>query len=115
MEKSYRPDLQSTIDRPRMPAFRALVAVGGIMWPLLPVTAAAATCADHPVSARGEPSRLEILAKAKARGNWRAKVRTLPELGAAFADWYKAQDADYRCEQADGQVTCMAVGRPCHD
>ena len=84
-------------------------------WLLPAAPVAAATCADHPVTARGEPSRLEILAKAKARGNWRAKVRTMPELGAAFADWYKAQDTDYRCEQSDGQVACMAVGRPCHD
>ena len=60
----------------------------------------AATCADQPVTARGDPSRLEVLAKAKARGNWRAKVRAMPALGAAYADWYKAQAADYRCEEA---------------
>lgn len=98
-----------------MPVLRSLVSAACVAWSLPAAPAAAATCADHAVTARGEPSRLEILAKAKARGNWRAKVRTMPELGAAFADWYKAQDTDYRCEQSDGQVACMAVGRPCHD
>jgi hypothetical protein len=77
--------------------------------------ARAATCADQPVSARGEPSRLEVLAKAKARGNWRAKVRALPGLGAAYADWYKAQGADYRCSEGEGGTVCTAVALPCRD
>jgi hypothetical protein len=77
--------------------------------------AAAATCADRPVTARGDPSRFEVLAKAKARGNWRAKVRALPALGAAFADWNKALAADYRCSQKDAQHTCVAVAHPCRD
>ena len=77
--------------------------------------ARAATCADQAVTARGDPSRLEVLAKAKARGNWRAKVRALPALGAAYADWYRAMGADYRCnEEKDGTV-CVAVALPCRD
>ena len=76
---------------------------------------AAATCADQPVSARGDPSRFEVLAKGKARGNWRAKVRAMPALGAAYADWNKALAADYRCSQKDGQHICTAVGHPCRD
>ena len=77
--------------------------------------AEAATCADQPVTARGDPSRLEVLAKAKARGNWRAKVRAMPALGAAYADWYKALGADYRCSEQDGGTLCVAVAYPCRD
>jgi hypothetical protein len=78
-------------------------------------TAEAATCADQPVAARGEPSTLEVLAKAKARGNWRAKVRALPGLGAAYADWYKATAADYRCSDEKGGTVCIATALPCRD
>ena len=75
--------------------------------------AAAATCADKPVTARGDPSRFEVLAKAKARGNWRAKVRAMPTLGAAYADFNKAMAADYRCDQREGRFVCLAVELPC--
>jgi hypothetical protein len=98
-----------------MPAFRCLLSTALALLLLWATPAAAATCSDHPVTARGEPSRLEILAKAKARGNWRAKVRALPELGAAYADWYKALDAGYRCDASDGQIACVAIARPCRD
>ncbi len=77
--------------------------------------AAAATCADNPVSARGDPSRFEVLAKAKARGNWRAKVRAMPTLGAAYADWGKAWAGHYRCSQKAGKYVCLAVAHPCRD
>jgi len=100
-----------------MPAMRMLVAAAPVLW-LLAATlapAAAATCADLPVSARGDPSGFETLAKAKARGNWRAKVRVMPALGAAYADWSKARAADYRCSQEDGQYICTAVAYPCRD
>ena len=75
--------------------------------------ASAATCADQPVTARGDPSRFEALAKAKARGNWRAKVRAMPALGASYADFNKALAADYRCDQRDGRHVCLAVAYPC--
>ena len=77
--------------------------------------ALAATCAERPVQARGDPSRYEVLAKAKARGNWRAKVRAMPTLGALYADWSKAAAADYRCVHEDGRFTCVAVAQPCRD
>jgi hypothetical protein len=77
--------------------------------------ARAATCAAQPVTARGDPSRFEVLAKAKARGNWRAKVRAIPSLGAPYADWNKAAGADYRCIEEDGRFQCTAVARPCRD
>ena len=99
-----------------MPAIRLLVSTTTPALWLLIVTAgpsAAATCADHPVSARGDASRYAVLAKAKARGNWRAKVRAMPALGAAYADFNKAMAADYRCDQRDGRFVCLAVALPC--
>lgn len=77
--------------------------------------AASATCADTAVSVHGEGSRFEVLAKAKARGNWRAKVRALPTLGAAYADWNKALAADYRCSEQAGRYVCTATAHPCRD
>ena len=100
-----------------MPAIRlsasAVTALALLAATTLP--ALAATCAERPVTARGDPSRLETLAKASARGNWRAKVRAMPTLGAAYANFNKALAADYRCSVKDGQHTCVAVGHPCRD
>src|SRR5215475_6442068 len=100
-----------------MPAIRCLVATAPVLWALAATAApaAAATCADLPVTARGDPSGFETLAKAKARGNWRAKVRAMPTLGAAYADWSKALAADYRCSQQEGQHICIAIAYPCRD
>jgi len=66
------------------------------------------------VSARGEPSRYEVLAKAKARGNWRARVRALPAHGPLYATWSMADAAHYECSERDGRFACTAVARPCH-
>jgi len=100
-----------------MPAIRCFAAAAAVLWALAAAAApaAAATCADLPVTARGDPSGFETLAKAKARGNWRAKVRAMPTLGAAYADWSKALAADYRCGQESGQLVCTAVAYPCRD
>jgi len=81
----------------------------------LPPPANAATCADRAVQARGEPSRFEALAKAKARGNWRAQVRAMPMLGPLYANWSIAQAADYQCSDDKAGYTCTAVARPCRD
>ena len=91
-------------------AISALILIGAVAG-----SARAASCADRPVSARGDPSRFELLAKAKARGNWRAKVRAMPTLGAAYADWSRALAPDYRCSQEGGQHVCTAVAYPCRD
>ena len=56
-----------------------------------------------------------VLAKANARGNWRAKVRSMPTLGAEYANFNKALAADYRCNEKAGQHTCEAFGHPCKD
>ena len=77
--------------------------------------AGADSCADRAVQARGEPSRFEVLAKAKARGNWRAQVRAMPTFGPQYSNWSKALDADYRCINAEGEYTCTAVARPCRE
>jgi hypothetical protein len=90
-----------------MPITSALLACA------VPAAAGAAACADKAVSARGDPSRFEVLAKAKARGNWRAKVRAMPTLGAAYADWSKALAPDYVCGQKDAQYVCTAIAHPC--
>jgi hypothetical protein len=92
-------------------ALAASVALNAVSAP----HAHAASCAERAVSAHGEPSQFEVLAKAKARGNWRAKVRALPDLGPPYANWSAAQEADYRCTQSDGDYTCVAVARPCRD
>jgi hypothetical protein len=82
----------------------------------LPVTkVAAATCAEHAVSVHGEASRFELLAKAKARGNWRAKVRAMPELGAPYANWSKALGSEYSCAQRGSLYVCSATAYPCKD
>jgi len=96
------------------PRLHALVVTASVLAALATGDpASAATCADKPVAARGDPSRFEVLAKAKARGNWRAKVRAMPGLGAAYADFNKALAADYRCDQKDGRHVCVAVAHPC--
>lgn len=77
--------------------------------------AAAATCADKSVQARGEPSRFEAIAKASARGNWRASVRANPSLGAPYANWNIAEAATFNCTMSDGTYSCTAAGRPCRD
>ena len=95
------------------PRLHALIVAASVLAPCGGHPASAATCADKPVTARGDPSRFEVLAKAKARGNWRAKVRAMPALGAAYADFNKALAADYRCDQKDGRHVCVAVAHPC--
>ena len=99
-----------------MPALRSGTLTAVVLAALaMGAPAVAATCADRPVSARGDPSRFEVVAKAKARGNWRAKVRAMPTLGAAYADFNKALAADYRCSQKEGRYVCAAVAHPCRD
>ncbi len=100
-----------------MPAIRrsALTVSTALLCAAASLPAAAATCAERPVTARGDPSRFETFAKANARGNWRAKVRAMPTLGAPYANFNKALAADYRCSAKDGQHTCVAMGHPCRD
>jgi hypothetical protein len=103
-------------DGVRMPAtFPTVIAALVLLAIAAADPAAAASCAVQPVSARGDPSRYEVLAKLKARGNWRAKVRAMPTLGADYADFNRAQDAGYQCSLEDGFHTCIATAQPCRD
>ena len=75
----------------------------------------AATCHDRTIQARGEASRFEVLAKAKARGNWRAQVRAMPALGPLYANWSRAEAADYACSEDKAGYVCTATARPCRE
>ena len=78
-----------------------------------PGAALAVTCADAPISARGEPSRFEWLAKTKARANWRRRVRLTPGLGPAFADWKMASNLENSCISGPAGSVCTLTAVPC--
>jgi hypothetical protein len=73
----------------------------------------APACAAATFSARGEPASIRWLALVKARGNWRSRVRGMPELGAPFADWSAANDPTERCIENAGSIVCTVNGVPC--
>lgn len=89
-------------------ALFAIIAVA-----LLPPSASAKTCSSQTVSARGEPSSLQWLARAKAKANWRAKVRALPNLGDPYANWDRAENATEHCVSGPSKTTCDFTGIPC--
>jgi hypothetical protein len=92
------------------------IAVGLLATGLATISPALAlTCSDQVVQARGEPSRFEVLAKAKARGNWRAQVRALPNFGALYANWSIAASTDYNCTEEKDGIICIAMARPCRE
>lgn len=70
-------------------------------------------CAGAPMSAKGEASRYQWLAKTKAHANWRAAVRAMADLGPDYANWRKAADVSYDCKDRDGLVSCTFTGTPC--
>lgn len=70
-------------------------------------------CAQAVVTARGEPSRLAWAARAKARANWRARVRAMPGLGARYANWARASNAEERCIRGPAGSACTASAIPC--
>jgi hypothetical protein len=80
---------------------------------LSPSHAAAKSCADASVSARGEPASLQWLARLKARGNWRVKVRAMPDLGSAYANWTNADNQVVRCISNTGSIVCTVTATPC--
>jgi hypothetical protein len=75
--------------------------------------ALADTCGPEPVSARGEPARLQWLALIKARGNWRSAVRTRPNLGADYANYARATNSIERCITSPASVWCEVSATPC--
>jgi hypothetical protein len=77
--------------------------------------AVAKTCSGTVVTARGEPASFMWLAKTKARGNWRLKVRSNPDLGPDYSTWGKAETSEERCITAAGGTVCIFSGYPCRD
>lgn len=75
--------------------------------------AVAETCASEPITGKSEPSRYEWTAKAKARANWRTKVRSLPSLGADYSTWSRAINTEERCISGPSGAICTFSGVPC--
>ena len=70
-------------------------------------------CSNKIVTARGEASRFDWIARLKTRANWRSKVRAMPELGDRYANWYRAKDADENCASGPAGTVCTFTGNPC--
>ncbi|HML28641.1 MAG TPA: hypothetical protein PKE16_07355 [Hyphomicrobium sp.] len=81
--------------------------------PDFPAAVFADTCASNPVMARGEESRFVWAAKAKTRANWRAKVRSMTDLGPDYANWARAQNTEERCLTGPAGTVCTFTGIPC--
>lgn len=75
--------------------------------------AMAKTCAGLSIEARGEPSRYLWLAKTKTRANWRRKVRSMPGLGAGYANWARAENTEEKCYSGPSGHVCIFAGTPC--
>ena len=91
-------------------AMIAMTAVVALGWS---GDADAATCADTDGSAKGEVASFKWLALDKARGNWRAKVRSIPKLGSEYANYGRASDQIERCISDQRTVVCTVTARPC--
>ena len=90
-----------------------LAVCGGLLMSLPTSAALAGPCVATAVEARGEQSRFLWLAKTKARANWRAKVRSNPGTGAAYANWARAQNTVERCLTGPAGTVCIFTGTPC--
>lgn len=75
--------------------------------------ATAKTCANEPVTARGEPARYEWLALTKARSNWRVRVRRAPTLGTLYASWTLAEAKSQDCATNPAGIRCSLTAVPC--
>lgn len=91
----------------------ATVSIAIAMVILVSSPLAAKNCSDQPVSVRGEASSLQWLARAKAKANWRAKVRALPNLGDPFAKWERAENTVEHCVSGPTGTVCDFTGIPC--
>lgn len=90
-----------------------LCAVLALAVPPIETSAAVETCSPTAVSARGEPSAFNWLARTKARANWRAKVRQLKGLGAPYSDWNRAHEPTEDCGPDGRGIACTFSGIPC--
>ncbi len=73
----------------------------------------AETCVQLPVTARGEPSSFEWLAKTKAHANWRSRVRATKAIGPAYSNWVRAADRLETCNPSPKGIICTFTGTPC--
>ena len=80
---------------------------------LTPGANAAETCAAAAVSAQGEPSAFEWIARTKARANWRSRIRATKDLGADYSSWTRASSRDERCNPTPKGIVCSFTGTPC--
>lgn len=96
----------------RTAAVVSIVLASGLVASTL-APAHADTCAQEPVTARGENSRFVWTAKTKARANWRREVRGTPGLGPDYGDWGRAQGTEERCLSGPAGTVCIFTGTPC--
>lgn len=98
-----------------MPTAKWMIVLGAAAAMALPsaANALAEGCAGQQVTAKSEPSRFEWTARAKARANWRSKVRALPSLGPAYSSWNNAAETDERCFTGPAGSVCQLSGIPC--
>jgi hypothetical protein len=82
------------------------------LFPLIGASAEAQTCRDR-VSAKGRPSLVQVLARAKARSAWSAKVREMKRLGEEYASWKNAKNGRIDCDKEGSRKVCRASARPC--
>jgi hypothetical protein len=85
----------------------------GVMMLLTAHPASAFLCASTSVSAQGEPSAYEWLAKTKARANWRSRVRATRELGPTYSNWSRAQEKLETCSLTQRGMVCSFTATPC--
>lgn len=91
----------------------SLAALAAILIAHSGTEALAKTCASTSVSARGEQSRFEWMAKTKARANWRRRVRATAGLGPDYANWARAEATEERCLTGPSGTLCIFTGTPC--
>ncbi|MFM1816478.1 MAG: hypothetical protein RLZ98_3173 [Pseudomonadota bacterium] len=80
---------------------------------LMPYQAAAVTCASQSVTAAGEPASYRWLALLKARGNWRTRVRSTPNLGPDYTGYSIASDVVEKCVSQQEGIVCTVTATPC--
>jgi hypothetical protein len=74
-------------------------------------TEAQSACRER-MMAKGEPSRIQLLAKRNARNAWSEKVRNTKRLGEEYANWKSARDSRVDCTKETRHI-CRASARPC--
>lgn len=93
---------------------RVLMRLCTVGWLIALAPAALAdTCSGREISAGGEPASYRWLALMKAKGNWRTRVRSEPNLGPDFANWSRAKNPVEKCISSPNSVVCTVIAIPC--